>query len=55
MIVAIYLPELNGLGYQYWVVAPELLTTPPAISGCSYTDWIATRPGPCSTSQTDLA
>jgi len=41
--------------YQYCVVAPEVLTTAPTISGRSNTDWMATRPGPCSVSHTDLA
>ncbi len=44
-----------GWYYQYCVVAPELLTMPPPISGGSYTDWTAMRPGPCSTSQMDFA
>src|SRR5450759_800481 len=42
-------------GHQYCVVAPELLTTAPTISGRSNTDWAAARPGPCSVSHTDLA
>ncbi len=45
----------GGPDYQYWVVAPELLYTLPVPSGCSNTDWIATRPGPCRVSQIDLA
>jgi hypothetical protein len=41
--------------YQTWVVALEYLITCPTISGRSNTDWIATRPGPCRESHTDLA
>lgn len=41
--------------HQNWVVAAELRCTEPVSSGCSNTDLIATRPGPWSVSQIDLA
>jgi len=48
-------PECGPVGYQNCVVAPELRTTDPLSSGCSKTDLMAIRPGPCSVSQIDFA